>query len=315
MPILELYSTRNKIVYPDTYHYDCPSDKLRTQIAVILGDAIGKVDEYREHNGLTYNTYGTKSYFLFHEAHELLAKEYGEEQLNGYTQGCYRWAKSLICGERNVERFLDALEVLCTFILNKVEPDFNSYSKRGGARQEPLEAIKEINERMKRDGFGYEYTDGIIIRIDQGFIHSEITKPALYLLSDFEGSRLEFLSAHEHYRHKRYKEALNDCNKSLESLLKNICDNERWTYKKGTINALIPICMEKGLLPIYLQTQLSSLSMLVSQGVASIRNNESGHGQGSEIRELPEHIVSYALHLTASNIVFLSQCYEDMCKN
>lgn len=310
MPILELYSTRNKTTYPDTYQYDWPSDRLRMQIAKILGDAIGKTDQYYSYP----RHYGTCSYFLFHKAHELLAKEYGEDQLNGYSHGCYQWAKSLICYEEEVDRFLDALELLCTLIINEVEPNYHLFSKQGGAKQEPLEAIEEINERMKRDGFGYEYTDGIIIRIDQDFIHSEVTKPALYLLSNFEGSRLEFLSAHEHYRHNRYEEALNDCNKSLESLLKNICNNEGWIYKKGTINALIPICMENGLLPSYLQTQLSSLPTLVSQGVASIRNNESGHGQGSEIRELPEHIVSYALHLTASNIVFISQCYEDMLK-
>jgi len=310
MPILELYSTRNKSVYPDTYQYDWPSDKLRMQIAKIFGDAIGEIDEYRYAN----RKYGTSSYFLFKKAYELLSKEYGEEQLNGHFYGCYNWAKSLICNEEEIDRFLDALELLCTLILNEVEPDFETFCKQGGAKQRPHDAIKEINERMKRDGFGYEYTDGIIIRIDQDFIHSEVTKPALYLLSNFEGSRLEFLSAHEHYRHSRYEEALNDCNKAIESLLKNICDNEGWSYKKGTINALIPICMEKGLLPSYLQTQLSSLPTLVSQGVASIRNNESGHGQGSEVRKLPEHIVSYSLHLTASNIVFLSQCYEDMCK-
>lgn len=310
MPVLELYSTRNKNNYPDTYQYDFPSEKLRMQLAKIIGDAIGEKEDYQYGR----SKYGSCSYFIFHEAHKLLSKEYGEENLNGYYQGSYSWAKELFCRETRVDRFLDALELLCTLMLQKVKPNFRDYIDQGRASQNTDEAINEINERMKRAGFGYEYVDGIIIRIDQDFIHSEVTKPALFLLSDFEGSRHEFLSAHEHYRHNRYEEALNDCNKSLESLLKNICDNESWEYKKGTVNALIPICMDNGLIPSYLQTQLSSLSTLISQGVASIRNNESGHGQGSIVRELPAHIVSYTLHLTASNIVFLGQCYESLKK-
>lgn len=244
MPILELYSTRNKGIYPDTYQYEYPSEKLRMQIAKIIGDAIGK----EEHYFSGYGTEASPSNELFNFAHELLSKEYGKETLNNYSRGHYKWAKKLLCHEGNVECFLDALELFCTLILSHVEPNFNSFSIKGGANQKPRDAINEINERMKRDGFGYEYLDGIIIRVDQAFIHSEVTKPALYLLSKFEGARHEFLSAHEHYRHERYEEALNDCNKSLESLLKNVCENEHWDYKKGTVNALIPICMENGLI-------------------------------------------------------------------
>ncbi|WP_028293917.1 STM4504/CBY_0614 family protein [Oceanobacter kriegii] len=311
MPIIELYSTRNKNIYPDTYQYDFPSRTLRVQLAKIIGDAIGEIDEVRR--GL--DKYGTCSYFLFRKAHELISKEYGEETLNGYRLGSYNWAKELILSENRVERFLDALELFCTLISKDVERDYYNFSKQGGAKQKPKEAVKEINERMKRDGFGYEYIDGIIIKIDQDFTHSEVTKPALFLLSEFEGARHEFLNAHEHYRHNRYEESLNYCNKSLESLLQQICKEQSWNFKKGTVNALIPICMDNGLIPTYLQTQLSSLPTLVSQGVASIRNNVSGHGQGAEVRVVPEHIITYALHLTASNIVFISQCYQEMLKS
>ncbi|HHC7319572.1 hypothetical protein G6364_17840 [Vibrio cholerae] len=308
MAILELYSTRNKDVYPDTYQYSYPSEKLRVQVARIIGDAIGIYERYS--NGITNPT--TCSHLLFQDAFDLITKEYGEERSHGHSNGSYKWAKSLLNNEDDVDRFLDALELFCTLILTKVRDDFYRFKTEGGVVQDGDDAINELNERMKRDGFGYEYSDGIIIRVDQNFLHSEVTKPALYMLSDFVGARSEFLNAHEHYRHERYEEALNDCNKALESLLKEICDAESWEYKKGTISALIPICMERGLFPSYLQTQFSQLANLITQGVSTIRNNESAHGRGSGSRKIPHNLVSYALHLTAINIVFLSECYKNL---
>jgi hypothetical protein len=43
----------------------------------------------------------------------------------------------------------------------------------------------------------------------------------------YEGAEAEFLSAHEHYRHARNKEALTDALKSFESVMKSICTKRR----------------------------------------------------------------------------------------
>lgn len=311
MPILELYSTRNKDVYPDVYHYANASNKLRIQLVKIIFDAFGSQKEYWSGGQRCHSA----ASMAFQTIFELISKEYGEQQIQGCTSGDHYWIERVFINEGRIDRFLDLLEVLCTTLLTKVNKNQHIFVQQAGAKQKPQDAVNEINERMKRDGFGYEYIDGIIIKVDQGFVHAEVTKPALFLLSKFEGARLEFLNAHEHYRHSRYEECLTDCNKSLESLLKHICDIQGWSYGKGTVNALIPICMDKGLFPKYLQTELSSLSTLISQGVSSIRNNESGHGQGSTVRELPKHLVSYTLHLTASNILFLGECYESYIKS
>ena len=47
-------------------------------------------------------------------------------------------------------------------------------------------------------------------------------------------------------------------------------------------------------------------------GVPTIRNKTSAHGQGTEKVSVPEHIVAYALHLTASNILLLARADEEM---
>ena len=46
----------------------------------------------------------------------------------------------------------------------------------------------------------------------------------------YNGVLDEFMSAHEHYRNKKYKETLNDCLKSFESLMKAIHEKRNWAY-------------------------------------------------------------------------------------
>ena len=48
----------------------------------------------------------------------------------------------------------------------------------------------------------------------------------------YAGANDEFLRAHEHYRHKRHKECLNECLKAFESMMKAICKKRRWPYSE-----------------------------------------------------------------------------------
>ena len=48
----------------------------------------------------------------------------------------------------------------------------------------------------------------------------------------------------------------------------------------------------------------------VMVGLATIRNNNSGHGQGVDITEPPEYLASYALHMAAANIVFVVEAHK-----
>jgi hypothetical protein len=64
--------------------------------------------------------------------------------------------------------------------------------------------------------------------------------------------------------------------------------------------------MAKGLI-VAVALCLVALRSTLESGVPTARNKLGGHGQGTEVVEVPEHIVSYALHLTASAIVFLAE--------
>ena len=184
--------------------------------------------------------------------------------------------------------------------------------------QEPDSAIDELNIRFKEAGVGYQFEQGELIKVDSQFIHSEVVKPALQLLGkdkDYQGSSAEFLAAHEHYRHQRYKECLNECLKAFESVMKAIHKKHSWNFNKNdNSKKLINNCLTNHLIPQYLQTQFCSISTLLETGAATIRNKEGGHGQGTEVKEVPEYLASYALHLTASNLLFLIKCEENYIK-
>jgi hypothetical protein len=170
------------------------------------------------------------------------------------------------------------------------------------------EAIAELNIRFKEHGIGYQYSSNKIIRIDTEFIHHEIVKPALKLLrgKDFRGAQAEFLKAHEHYRHGRSLEALNECLKTFESVMKIICDKHSWQYAPSvTSKGLIQICLEKGLIPKYWDAYYTSLRSMLESSVPTGRNNLSGHGAGAKPVIVPDYLVAYMLNMTASTVVFL----------
>lgn len=205
----------------------------------------------------------------------------------------------------NTEEFLDVLEVTIGRIV-EIRKRIQMGFKMSGL-------IDEINTRFKENAVGYQLDpDSLkIIRVDSQFIHSEVVKPALTLLNSdpaYAGALDEFMLAHEHYRHQNFKDAILNCGKSFESMLKAIHEKRGWAYDKhkDTANKLILSCVEKGLFPSFQQDQFIQVGKILECGVPTIRNKTAGHGQGPEVIEVPEHLVSYMIHLTAANLLFLA---------
>ncbi|HEX2898786.1 MAG TPA: hypothetical protein VHS96_03605, partial [Bacteroidia bacterium] len=139
--------------------------------------------------------------------------------------------------------------------------------------------------------------------------HSEVTLPAIQLLSrpKFHGANLEYLRGHEHYRHGRNSECLVECLKAFESTMKIICQEKGWPFNpnKDTSSKLIAICLSNNLIPSSYQSQFTSLKSLLNDGIPTVRNRTSGHGQGAVPRTVNDDITRYGLNLTGSNIIFL----------
>ena len=181
--------------------------------------------------------------------------------------------------------------------------------------KEQMMQYEELNDRFKEHGVGYQFANGKIIRTDSELIHSEVVKPALMLLNQkhYAGAQAEFLKAHEHYRKGNAKEALSECLKAFESVMKAICDKRGWQYSaNATARPLIQTCFDNGLIPPFWESHYSSLRNLLESGVPTGRNKVSGHGQGTTPTTVPDHLVAYMLHMTASAIVFLAEAEKNL---
>ncbi|MGP2540564.1 STM4504/CBY_0614 family protein [Pantoea eucalypti] len=305
MAINDLYSTRQRRsrgTLSDVYLYDNIPKSLRIQAIQLIEEIIGPLN--RDH------CYGANLYAHIHKA---LCREYGVFSLNRASLYDGTAISHFITNEPDYERCLDAIELTFRHIDVTVRENTKIYGCSSG---EIDDAINELNYRFKEAGVGYQFESGEIIRVDSQFVHSQAVKPILQILGSnpsYEGANDEFLSAHEHYRHQQYKECLNDCLKSFESLMKAIHVKHGWEFNQtDTAKKLINGCLVNGLIPEYMQEQFSSFKSLLVSGIPTIRNKEGGHGQGPEISTVPEHLASYALHLTASNLLFLAKCEEQL---
>jgi hypothetical protein len=289
--IYDLYSKRQKRLRGeglDVLVYDSIPRPLRIQILAILDDALGR-----------------RSSEVWDKLHNTLTREYGVVLLHsGDTR--FRRVRGFFIEAAETEQALDFIEL--AFRAVDIRARDSGFRKTSEPEITPDEAITELNGRFREHGVGYQYESDEIIRLDSTFLHSEAVKPALQLLNDplYAGANTEFLSAHEHYRHGRNEEALTECLKALESVVKVICEKRSWDCKeKDTAKRLLEIVFQNKLVPEYLQSEFTALRTSLESGVPTVRNRQSGHGRGTKPRDVPGYLVSYLLHLTASDILFL----------
>lgn len=311
MAISNIYSKRQKKLrgeISDVYSYDEIPNGLRVQIIHIIKDTIGTCTSYSGMKRYGYNMDHTD--FVYQEICKILRREYGVFALHRNADSHFSEIFDFFLNQKDVEKCIDIIELSFQYINNYVR------EKQYYFNQEADDAINDLNYRFRENGVGYQFEQGEIIRVDSQLIHSEVVKPILLILSttsEYDGVLHEFMSAHEHYRNKKYKESLNDCLKSFESLMKAIHEKHHWDYNSNdTAKKLISSCLANNLIPGYLQNQFSSLRILLESGVPTIRNKEGGHGQGTNVTNVPEHLASYTLHLTATNLLFLVKCEEQL---
>lgn len=288
---------------PDVYCYDTIPDPLKVQVIHIWLETLGNERTYNE------SRLGTQGAYQF--IAETLCREYGLFLLPGKTTHAYRHyleeLSNFLLQEQDCDKALDVIE-LSFKVINRMTRNWD-YLHRNDADHSADNAIEELNTRFREHGVGYEFTNGEIIRVDSRLLHAEAVKPALIFLREpeYKGAQAEFLTAHEHYRHGRRKEALTECLKALESAMKAICSKRGWTHDpNATANVLVKTLFDNNLIPSFWSAHFAALRSTLETGVPTARNRLGGHGQGITIVEVPEFLVGYVLHLTASAILFLA---------
>ena len=215
--------------------------------------------------------------------------------------------------------FLDVIDYFFNLIdkkLRTLKPEYKyDYDADGAVNH----AIVELNYRFKQHNLGYEFIDSQIITIDSTFLHKTAVKPALKLLFEegFEGAEDEIRNAYERRRKGDNKNAILEAGKAFESTMKIICDKQGYAYDKNkdTAQKLIAILENNGFYPSYMNAHLTSIRTTLETGLPVVRNKVAGHGQGNQIITIPDEYTDYALHLAATNILFLVRLYRNKKQN
>ena len=311
MPIFRTFAKRKeeaaKAGKPTIYSYDALPDGFRAQVVHILRDTICKVAYLDERDD------------WWRYIHDTLAREMGVfDIVRGQSnprnedrmQSCFRF----LVESRDINQVLSLVEISFYFIdtvIRNARHRLSYYEAENS--QTPDDAIHELNQRLQEHSIGYQFQGRQIIEVSSQYLHAEAVEPAITLLYEagFEGALEEFMAAHKHFREGNREAAITEVCKAFESVLKAICDRQGWSYSKGdTASRLLVILYEKQLIPSEMQSHFNGLRTALESGIPTLRNNYGGHGQGSEPRDVPDYYVSYALHLAASNIVFLINSYR-----
>ena len=293
---------------PVIYRYDELPHKFRVQVVHIWNQA------------LELNTYDSFAKDRWDFIHDTLTKEMGVFELPYSRYGDNRLTdcSNFLLQSKDLDQVLSLIELsfLCIDTSVRHLGGRHYYSEwRSGKKQTPDDAIKELNYRFREHAIGYQYAGGQIVEINSQYLHSETVEPAIKLLHDagFEGALQEFMDAHKYYRERDYKDAIVNASNAFESAMKTICDARGWAYPaNATSSKLIDLLFDNGLVSSEMKSHFTSLRSTLASGVPTIRNKggQGGHGQGSQPVQVPDHVAAYALHLTASNIVFLVESHK-----
>lgn len=312
MAIFETFSKHRKRLEnagkQDVYQYDHFPSEFRVQVIHIWRSAIGR--------GLDDRDYTTPALEIWKYIHDTLTREKGQFVLGGdaYASADQR-CQSFLLDTDNSDDVLDIIELSFRVIDRVLRNRGYDYKTPSKVDQNPDEAIADLNQRFREHGIGYQYTDGILVRVDSQFVHDQVVKPALVLLHEagFHGASDEFMTAFDKHRKGDTKGAIADALKAFESTMKAICDARKWARpSNATAKPLMDIVFNNGLIPKSLEGQFSALRSAMESGLPTISNQTSRHGQGAQPVHVPEHFAAYALHLAASNIVFLVECHKTL---
>lgn len=311
MPVYDLYSKRKRRaergLEPEVFDYDTIPQSLRTQLRQVFTAAIGPYREYGEFSTPSNNNEA------WEKICEILRRELGVDNLVSHGADPKEEVLRYIA-DAETDDVLSAVE-LCARWIERVMAKKPPYDlEKLGVTQNPQDALEELNHRFREGSVGYEYSSGEIIRVDSRLLHAEVVKPALALLRDsrFKGAEEEFLQAHAHFRSGKTKEAVTAANSAFESVMKAICVLKGWAYPSGArASDLVKVLRKNGLLPDYLDNSFDQLVATLSSGLPQVRNNEGGHGQGAAPRPTPDYVAAFALHLCATNIVFLVSAMQE----
>lgn len=314
---------RTRSGLPSTYVYHPISATVRAQIVHAVNAAIGPYHSYRNEKGSIYpyryykKAVANWSSPIWDLIIKTIMEEHGLPSMYDvrltYQE---KFEKYLLTVQQSAE-WVDALEIAlrCCLAADRESPPYGSKAVPLAAA---LEQVHVINRRLSNADLGYEFQTfpppGFIVKKDSEFLHREVVEPAIQTLysAGFHGPLDEFMRAHSALRRGDNKSAVNEALKSFESTMKAICSSRGWKIDpNASASRLIDTIFANGIIPLSLQSQFTAIRSLLESGVPTIRNKHAGHGQGVAVIEMPDYLATYAIHISAANIVLLMSALDE----
>ncbi len=158
-----------------------------------------------------------------------------------------------------------------------------------------------VNDSMTAFNCPWLLIDGMFFRIDDTFMKELIESAQAALVSrGFDGAVDEMREARENLMANRPIDAIVSALKSVESTLKSILKTQ-----SGTAKELFVKFREADYMNDIPQNHAKAISGAVLPGIAILRNELGGHGQGSDVMNVPSSYASLAVHLASAINLFL----------
>lgn len=305
-----IYANRQDKI--DVYQYDEIPTKVRIQIIHIATKLFGKSD---------VNTWPIIYQHILEEkgVFSIAPQEYYQLLSQAdFILECYAYRECkfyIVDSSSQASTYASTIDVLkfCEMMFNVAIHQRSSYIAK--QFDKIVANIDELNYRFKEAGIGYEMNKNSfkIIRIDNQYIHKEVIKPALNILNNhkFEKANEYYQNAHKYYLENKIEACITECGKCFESVLKTICEENGWQPDGDTAIRLIE-CVKKNdlFLPdAKIEKSFTQFIEMLKNGLPPIRNMAS-HGTILTTSSIPLYLASYAMHLTAANILLLQQAQE-----
>jgi hypothetical protein len=267
----------------------------------------------------SYVSPGDYTAAFWEEVHRFLRYRHGRMQLaNGPSNATPKDAVRFLMtcpGEQFLDFFEDIFQVNCSFHIayspDQAVEDLNALLRRDDLPYHLTGFVRQTAREVLRSGpFGgeeHEVTRIVelpkVIMRESEAVHSQATKPVLELLRrpEYNSANSEYLAALEDYRKDDFGDCLTKCGSAFESVLKIICHCKGWPCdQKDTAGPLVKTFLTHTKLEAYFESMLMTTAVLRNRLSAS-------HGAGADYKQVSRHIALYALNVTASAILFVTQ--------
>ena len=175
-----------------------------------------------------------------------------------------------------------------------------------------IRIVENVNYRFREARIGYQFNVDAkcLLPFDDEIIFENAIEPAFNFLNvnGFEKAKSLFKDAFNYYINKDYEDAVNNCTKALESVIKTILQKQGVEYtKKDGITRLIDLLFSLDTFKAEHNDFICGLRNVFKE-IPAVRNKESGHGKAeSEIGNLDEPKTKLILNLAATLITYLSE--------